>query len=87
MAGSVVPHRVEGMAASALAPDYQRIVEVLESDGAGQVCGVSSWPCPWALKQFRRRSRGCGRRRNAWWNGVGFWVRPGVFTALATLAS
>ena len=30
--GSPVPHRAEGMAASVLAPDYQRIVSVLESE-------------------------------------------------------
>ncbi|RZB18767.1 hypothetical protein StrepF001_14770 [Streptomyces sp. F001] len=35
VAGSLVPHRTEGMAASVLAPDYQRIVSVLESE-AGQ---------------------------------------------------
>ncbi|MFJ6948023.1 hypothetical protein ACISU4_25825 [Streptomyces wuyuanensis] len=32
MTGSPVPHRAEGMAASVLAPDYQRIVSALESD-------------------------------------------------------
>lgn len=32
MTGSPVPHRAEGMEASVLAPDYQRIVSVLESE-------------------------------------------------------
>jgi hypothetical protein len=32
VAGSPVPHRTDGMAASVLAPDYQRIVSVLESE-------------------------------------------------------
>ncbi|MGY3205142.1 hypothetical protein [Streptomyces sp. TE5632] len=33
MAGSPVPHRSEGMSASVLAADYQRIMSVLESAG------------------------------------------------------
>ncbi|MFE0513214.1 hypothetical protein [Streptomyces sp. NPDC058964] len=37
VAGSVVPYRSEGLAASVLAPDYQRIVSVLESE-AGPDC-------------------------------------------------
>lgn len=31
-AGSVVPHRTDGMTVSVLTPDYQRIVSVLESE-------------------------------------------------------
>jgi hypothetical protein len=59
VAGSTVPRRVEGMAASVLAPDYRRIVSVLESEA-----GREGMRC-------RRRPRGCGRRRNAWWSGGG----------------
>ncbi|TQE38407.1 hypothetical protein, partial [Streptomyces ipomoeae] len=32
VAGSVVPYRTDGMTVSVLAPDYQRIVSVLESE-------------------------------------------------------
>ncbi|WP_149831031.1 hypothetical protein [Streptomyces tailanensis] len=41
VAGSIVPHFREGMTVEALAPDYRRIVDVLES-GPGSGEGVSA---------------------------------------------
>lgn len=41
VAGSIVPRRGEGMTAAALAPDYRRIVELVES-GPGDGEGISA---------------------------------------------
>jgi len=84
VAGSLVPHRIEGMAASVLAPDYQRIVEVLESDGgrAGLRCqqlavslGLEAVPAK--VEGLRSKAKRLVER------GWILQVRPGVFTALA----
>src|SRR2546430_17091935 len=42
VAGSIVPHRQEGMTAAALSPDYRKIVELLESGPAIGEEGVSA---------------------------------------------
>ncbi|MFD7283735.1 hypothetical protein ACFV80_43780 [Streptomyces sp. NPDC059862] len=87
VAGSVVPHRIEGMAASVLAPDYQRIVEVLESDAgrAGLRCqqlavslGLEAVPAK--VEGLRSKAKRLVER------GWILQVRPGVFTALAVPA-
>lgn len=69
--GAVVPRRAEGIrrrscprTTSGSCPCWSRL-------RAGRECGASSWPRPWAFQWSRRRSRVCGRRRNAWWNKVG----------------
>jgi hypothetical protein len=87
VAGSVVPHRIEGMAASVLAPDYQRIVEVLESDAgqAGLRCqqlavslGLEAVPAK--VEGLRSKAKRLVER------GWILQVRPGVFTALTVPA-
>ncbi|MGW0602300.1 hypothetical protein ACWD11_35120 [Streptomyces sp. NPDC002776] len=87
VAGSVVPHRIEGMASSVLAADYQRIVEVLESDAgrAGLRCqqlavslGLEAVPAK--VEGLRSKAKRLVER------GWILQVRPGVFTALATPA-
>ncbi|WP_331740035.1 hypothetical protein [Streptomyces sp. NBC_00015] len=71
--GSVVPHRQDGLALTLLAPDHQQIVDVL-AGGSGsreramdcrQLGRQSGW------SRFRRRWKGCGRRRSAWPRGAG----------------
>jgi hypothetical protein len=88
MTGSVVPHRTEGMATSVLAPDYQRIVEVVESDTgrAGLRCqqlavALGLDVVPAKVEGLRSKAKRLVER------GWILQVRPGVFTALATPAS
>lgn len=89
VAGSAVPHRVDCMAASVLAPDYQRIVEVLESDAgrAGLRCqqlavalGLGLEAVPAKVEGLRSKAKRLEER------GWILQVRPGVFSALAASA-
>ncbi|MFJ9034251.1 hypothetical protein ACIRQP_38525 [Streptomyces sp. NPDC102274] len=84
MAGSPVPRRAEGMAASVLAPDYQRIVSVLESEAGreGMRCqrlatalGLEAVPAK--VERLRSKAKRLVER------GWALQVRPGVFAALA----
>jgi hypothetical protein len=83
VAGSTVPRRETGMAAAALAPDYQRILSVLESEaGAGMRCqqlavalGLEAVPAK--VEGLRSKAKRLVER------GWALQVRPGVFTALA----
>ncbi|MGW7387115.1 hypothetical protein [Streptomyces sp. NPDC054794] len=88
VAGSVVPHRTEGMAASVLAPDYQHIVEVLESDAgrAGLRCqqlavSLGLEVVPAKVEGLRSKAKRLVER------GWILQVRPGVFTALVVPAA
>ena len=74
--GSVVPHWQEGLDPTVLAPDYQRIMDVLalgsgtheEAMDCRQLAAASGW------SRSRRRWKGCGRRRSVWPRGAG-WQR------------
>ncbi|MGW2935928.1 hypothetical protein ACWDA7_29630 [Streptomyces sp. NPDC001156] len=87
VAGSVVPHRREGMVASVLAPDYQRIVSVLES-GAGRegvrcqqlAAALGLEAVPAKVEGLRSKVKRLVER------GWALQVRPGVFTALVVSA-
>jgi hypothetical protein len=87
VAGSLVPRWAEGMAASVLAPDYQRIVSVLESEAGpeGMRCrqlatalGLDAVPAK--VEGLRSKAKRLVER------GWALQVRPGVFTALAVPA-
>ncbi|WP_369153323.1 hypothetical protein [Streptomyces sp. R17] len=83
MAGSPVPHRSEGMPASVLAADYQRIVSVLESAGReGMRCPVALGlqAVPAKIEGVRSKAKRLVER------GWALQMRPGVFTALAVSA-
>lgn len=82
-----MPRRAEGMAASVLAPDHQRILSVLESEAGreGMRCqqlaaalGLEAVPAK--VEGLRSKAKRLVERRWA------LQVRPGVFTALAVPA-
>ncbi|NUJ99659.1 hypothetical protein [Streptomyces lunaelactis] len=86
-AGSPVPHRTEGMAASVLAPDYRRIVSVLESEAGrdGLRCqqlasALGFEAVPAKVEGLRSKAKHLVER------GWALQVRPGVFTALTASA-
>ncbi|MFH0245998.1 hypothetical protein ACGRHY_27095 [Streptomyces sp. HK10] len=83
VAGSVAPHRTDGMAVSVLPPDYQRIVSVLESEAGveGMRCqqlaaalGLEAVPAK--VERVRSKAKRLVER------GWAVQVRPGMFTAL-----
>ncbi|MGW3152488.1 hypothetical protein ACWDG1_49655 [Streptomyces sp. NPDC001177] len=87
VAGSAVPRRAEGMTASVLPADYQRIMSVLES-AAGQegmrcqqlaaVLGLQAVPAK--VEGLRSKAKRLVER------GWALQTRPGVFTPLGTTA-
>lgn len=72
--GSVVPRCEEGLAPAVLAPDYQRIMDVLaggngmsgEAMDCRQLAAASGW------SRSRRRWKGCGRKPSGWPRGAGW---------------
>ncbi|MDX5570908.1 hypothetical protein PYK79_57000 [Streptomyces sp. ID05-04B] len=83
VAGSVVPHRTDGMTVSVLAPDYQRIVSVLESEAGreGMRCqqlarALGLQVVPAKVEGLRSKAKRLVER------GWARQARPGVFTAL-----
>jgi hypothetical protein len=66
--GSVVPHWQEGLASTVLAPDYQRIMDVLAgtSGTGGEAVDCRQLAAPSVWSRSRRRSKGCAPRRSAW---------------------
>jgi hypothetical protein len=87
VAGSPVPRRTGGMAASVLAPDCQRIVWVLESEAGreGMRCrqlavALGLQAVPAKVEGLRSKAKPLVER------GWTLQVRPGVFTALAVPA-
>jgi hypothetical protein len=87
VAGAVVPRRTGDMAASALAPDYQQILSVLESEAGreGMRCqqlavalGLDAVPAK--VEGLRSKAKRLVER------GWALQVRPGVFTAPAVPA-
>ncbi|MFE0380827.1 hypothetical protein ACFW1M_35870 [Streptomyces inhibens] len=86
VAGSPVPWRAEGMGASVLAPEYQRIVSALEAGREGMRCqqpavAVGLGAVPAKVEGLRSKAKRLVER------GWALQVRPGVFTALAVPAS
>jgi len=84
VAGSVVPHRTDGVTVSVLAPDYQRIVSVLESEAGreGMRCqqlarALGLQVVPAKVEGLRSKAKRLVER------GWILQVRPGVFSALA----
>ncbi|MFF4550589.1 hypothetical protein [Streptomyces sp. NPDC001435] len=67
VAGSTVPHRTEGMAASVLAVDYQHIVGLLESDAGREGMRCQQLAAALGLKVVPSR-----------WAGQGLLVRPRI---------
>lgn len=85
--GSLVPHRADGMTASVLAPDYQRIVAVLQSEAGreGMRCqqlakALGLQVVPAKVEGLRSKAKRLVER------GWARQVRPGVFTALVVPA-
>ncbi|MDX2939159.1 hypothetical protein [Streptomyces ipomoeae] len=84
MAGSPVPHRTEGMAASVLAPDYQRIVSVLESEAGREGMRCRQLAVALGLEAVPAKVEGVrSKAKRLVERGWALQVRPGVFTALA----
>lgn len=82
-----MPHRIEGMAASVLAADYQRIVEVLESDAGRAGLRCQQLAASLGLEAVPAKVEGLRSKANRLVErGWILQVRPGVFTALATPA-
>ncbi|MET7458680.1 hypothetical protein ABZT03_44210 [Streptomyces sp. NPDC005574] len=85
--GSPVPHRAEGMAASVLAPDCQRIVSVLESEAGRDGMRCQQLAAALGLEVVPAKVE--GRRSTAKRlveRGWALQVRPGVSTPLAVPA-
>ncbi|MDK0524108.1 hypothetical protein [Streptomyces sp. ML-6] len=87
VAGSVVPHRTDGMTVSVLAPDYQRIVSVLESEAGreGMRCqqlarALGLQVVPAKVEGLRSKAERLVER--GWARQTG----PGVFIALVVPA-
>jgi hypothetical protein len=84
--GSVVPRRAEGMTASVLPPDYQRIMSVLESEAdRGMRCqqlatALGLQAVPAKVEGLRSKAKRLVER------GWALEVRPGVFTPSGTPA-
>ncbi|MFC4468947.1 hypothetical protein ACFPH6_31240 [Streptomyces xiangluensis] len=82
-AGSMVPHRTEGMPASVLAVDYQRIVELLESDVGRKGRRCQQLAAVLGLQVVPAKAEGVrSKAKRLAERGWIRQVRPGVFTAL-----
>lgn len=82
--GSPVPHRAEGMAASVLAPDYQRIVSVLESEAGRNGMRCQQLAAALGLEAVPAKVEGLrSKAKRLVERGWVLQVRPGVFTPLA----
>nr|BFD87164.1 hypothetical protein StreXyl84_65650 [Streptomyces sp. Xyl84] len=87
VAGAVVPHRADGMTASALAPDYQRIMSVLASEAAGEGMRCKQLAAALGLQAVPAKVEGVRSKvKRLVERGWAVQVRPGVFTALAAPA-
>jgi hypothetical protein len=82
--GSVVPHRAEGMDASVLVPDYERIVSVLESEAGREGMRCRQLAAALGLEAVPAKVEGLrSKAKRLVERGWVRQVRPGVFTALA----
>ncbi|TQE31399.1 hypothetical protein Sipo7851_25780, partial [Streptomyces ipomoeae] len=78
------PRLTEGMAASVLAPDYQRIVSVLESEAGREGMRCRHLAVALGLEAVPAKVEGVRSRvKRLVERGWALQVRPGVFTALA----
>jgi hypothetical protein len=84
VAGSTVPRRETGMAAAALAPDYQRILSVLESEAGREGMRCQQLAVALGLEAVPAKVEGLrSKAKRLVERGWALQVRPGVFTALA----
>ncbi|MFJ3310049.1 hypothetical protein ACIPSA_45005 [Streptomyces sp. NPDC086549] len=84
VAGAVVPRRAEGMAAKVLAPDYQRIVSVLESQAGRESMRCQQLAAALGMEAVPAKVEGLrSKAKRLVERGWAQQVRPGVFTALA----
>ena len=60
VAGSVIPQWREGVTTQVLAPEYRRLLAVLEADSGREGLRAKTWLPGWAGNWCRRRSRACG---------------------------
>ncbi|WP_150135861.1 hypothetical protein [Streptomyces hyaluromycini] len=80
--GSPVPRRAEGMAASVLAPDYRRIVSVLESEAGREGMRCRQLAAALGLEVVPAKVEGVRpKAKRLVERGWVLHVRPGVFTA------
>jgi hypothetical protein len=87
VAGSPVPRRAEGMAAPVLAPDYQRIVSVLESEAGREGMRCQQPATALGLQVVPAKVEGLrSKAKRPVERGWARQVRSGVFTALAVPA-
>ncbi|WP_128382520.1 hypothetical protein [Streptomyces cavernae] len=82
--GSLVPHRADGMTASVLSPDYQRIVAVLQSEAGREGMRCQQLAAALGLEAVPAKVEGVrSKAKRLVERGWALQVRPGVFTALA----
>ncbi|MCX5096355.1 MULTISPECIES: hypothetical protein [Streptomyces] len=87
VAGSPVPLRAGDMAASVLAPDYQRILSVLESETGREGMRCQQLAVALGLEVVPAKVEGLrSKAKRLVERGWAIQVRPGVFTALAVPA-
>ncbi|WP_443070616.1 hypothetical protein [Streptomyces sp. SLBN-115] len=85
--GSTVPRRETGMTATTLAPDYQRIVSVLESEAGREGMRCQQLAVALGLEVIPAKVEGLrSKAKRLVERGWALQVRPGVFTALAVPA-
>ncbi|AIJ12672.1 hypothetical protein ACQ9AR_06960 [Streptomyces lividans] len=86
VAGSVVPRRTEGMAVSVPAPDYQRIVSVLESEAGREGMRCRQLAVALGLQVVPAKAEGVrSKAKRLVERGWARQVRPGVFTVPGAL--
>ncbi|MFE2739037.1 hypothetical protein [Streptomyces sp. NPDC059349] len=71
VAGAVVPRRTGDMDSSVLAPHYQQILAVLESEAGREGMRCQQLAVALGLQAVPAKMEGLGRRRSAWWNEGG----------------
>ncbi|MCX4579782.1 hypothetical protein OHB41_42705 [Streptomyces sp. NBC_01571] len=87
VAGSPVPRRAEGMAVAVLAPDYQRILSVLESEAGREGMRCQQLAAALGLEAIPAKVEGLrSKTKRLVERGWALQVRPGVFTALVVPA-
>ncbi|RZB19296.1 hypothetical protein StrepF001_10530 [Streptomyces sp. F001] len=87
VAGSVVPRRAEGVTASVLPADYQRIMSVLESDAGREGMRCQQLAAALGLEVVPAKVEGLrSKAKRLVERGWALQVRPGVFTPLAVPA-
>ncbi|MFD7137848.1 hypothetical protein [Streptomyces sp. NPDC059894] len=87
VAGAVVPRRAEGMTASVLPADYQRIMSVLESAAGGEGMRCQQMAAALGLQAVPAKVEGLrSKAKRLVERGWALQTRPGVFTPLGTSA-